>query len=263
MPEQPNNGGAQFRADLPKKTEQETVRTTIVGGRPPGSGQPVGPIPRGIEILLKKASVDAEFRELLLSDPSQAAASIELALEPVESAMLQNIPKEQLAAIIDQTVVPQQQRRAFLGNTAAVMFTVLAGGTVAAVLFPSLGIQPSASKGIRPDFPDEDDMEPPPLTSLGMRSDFPDDMRPDIAPVPNIPEEVRRLVAETKKLDLADVHGDTPLALNDDEMVVFRGEIYRRFGVQIPPETLKSLSSVTLLTDYIVESLKGYEEENQ
>jgi len=97
-----------------------------------------------------------------------------------------------------------------------------------------------------------------------LRSDFPDDERPDITPpVPNIPipEEVRRLVAETKKIDLAKVKGNTRIALNDDEMAVFRREIYRRFDVRMPLKTLKSLSSVSRLTEYIVESLKGYEEE--
>ena len=94
----PANGAAQFRADLPKDVEQEAVRTTIVGGRPPGSGQPIGPIPRGIEVLVKKAAVDEEFRDMLLNDPNQAAASIELELEPVEHVMLQIFPKEQLAS---------------------------------------------------------------------------------------------------------------------------------------------------------------------
>ena len=78
MSEQSNNGAAQFRADLPEKVEQEAVRTTIVGGRPPGSGHPVGQIPRGIEVLLKKAAVDGKFRELLLRAPSQAAETIGL-----------------------------------------------------------------------------------------------------------------------------------------------------------------------------------------
>jgi hypothetical protein len=47
----PSSGPAcpQFRADRPR--EQEAVRMTIVGGRPSGSGQPVGDIPRGIEVL--------------------------------------------------------------------------------------------------------------------------------------------------------------------------------------------------------------------
>ena len=32
-----------------RPVEQEAVRTTIVGGRPPGSGKSVGAIPRGID----------------------------------------------------------------------------------------------------------------------------------------------------------------------------------------------------------------------
>ena len=49
----------------PRPGEPEAVRTTIVGGRPPGSGKPMGPIPRGVEVLIKKAAVDAEFRRML------------------------------------------------------------------------------------------------------------------------------------------------------------------------------------------------------
>ena len=64
MTEQRSGSGAQFRAD--RHDEQDAVRTTIVGGRPPGSGKPLGPIPRGLEVLVKKAAVDAEFRQLLL-----------------------------------------------------------------------------------------------------------------------------------------------------------------------------------------------------
>ena len=65
--------GPQFRADRP--TEQRAVRTTIVGGRPPGSGQPIGDIPRGIEILLKKAAVDPAFQELLLRQRGRRSPS--------------------------------------------------------------------------------------------------------------------------------------------------------------------------------------------
>ena len=85
------------------------------------------PLPRGIEILLKKASVDAEFRELLLADSNQAAMSIELELAPVEQAMLQTLPKEQLATVIDRTEVPLAHRRAFLGTAAATMLALLTG----------------------------------------------------------------------------------------------------------------------------------------
>jgi len=143
MSEQSSSGAAQFRADLPKGVEQESVRTTIVGGRPPGSGQPIGAIPRGIEVLVKKAAVDEEFRRLLLDDPNQAAMSIELELEPVESAMLKTFPKEQLAVIIDKTEVPQLHRRAFLGQSAATMVALLGGITLTV----------GCPKGCRGDYP--------------------------------------------------------------------------------------------------------------
>jgi acyl carrier protein len=115
--------GPQFRADRP--AEQEAVRTTIVGGRPPGSGQKVGPIPRGIEVLLRKASVDPAFKELLLRQRGGAAETIGLTLEPGEAMMLTAAPVAQLEAVIARTSVPQEHRRAFLGQAAAAMLAAL------------------------------------------------------------------------------------------------------------------------------------------
>jgi len=105
------------------------VKTTIVGGRPPGPGKPVGTIPRGIEVLVKKASVDAEFRALLLAKRGEAAREIGLALEPAEAAMLGAVPAAQLEAIIAQTTVSPISRAAFLGKAAAVMLAALGVGT--------------------------------------------------------------------------------------------------------------------------------------
>ena len=115
--------GPQFRADRP--TEQRAVRTTIVGGRPPGSGQPIGDIPRGIEVLLKKAAVDPAFKELLLRDRAGAAETIGLVLEPAEAMMLAAAPAEQLEAVIGRTTVPLEHRRVFLGQAAAAMLAAL------------------------------------------------------------------------------------------------------------------------------------------
>ena len=115
--------GPQFLADRP--AEQPAVRTTIVGGRPPGSGQPIGNIPRGMEVLLKKAAVDPEFKELLLRDRAAAADTIGLTLEPAEAMMLAATPADQLEAIIAETVVPEQHRRVFLGKTAAAMLIAI------------------------------------------------------------------------------------------------------------------------------------------
>ena len=109
--------GPQFRSDRP--AEQEAVRTTIVGGRPPGSGQKVGPIPRGIEILLRKASVDPAFKDLLLANRGGAAEAIGLKLEPGEALMLAAAPAAQLEAVIARTSVPQEHRLAFSGRPPA------------------------------------------------------------------------------------------------------------------------------------------------
>jgi hypothetical protein len=132
------------------------VRTTIVGGRPPGSGVPVGSIPRGVEILIQKAAVDPDFKAVLLAKRSAAAAEVELTLSPAEAAILDAVPADQLEAIIAGTKVPEKTRRVLLGTV-----TVAALGALgAAVLLPSLGSRPDRfdSLGMRP----EDDREPEP-----------------------------------------------------------------------------------------------------
>ena len=128
--------------------EQPAVKTTIVGGRPPGPGKGVGEIPRGIEVLVKKASVDADFRALLLEERSEAAASIGLTLEPAEAMMLDAVPAAQLEAIIGHTTVSPERRRAFLGKAAAVMLAALGAAAV-----PGCDEISPAPKGIRPDPP--------------------------------------------------------------------------------------------------------------
>jgi len=143
MSESPRTSGPQFRAD--RAAEQEAVRTTIVGGRPPGSGQSVGDIPRGIEILVKKAAVDPKFKELLLSKRAEAADEIGLKLDPAEAMMLQAAPAEQLEVVIDRTVVPREHRRVFLGKAAAAMLAALGLGQA--------GCQEEAVTGSRPDYP--------------------------------------------------------------------------------------------------------------
>jgi hypothetical protein len=111
------------------KDEQSAVRTTIVGGRPPSSGKGIGSVPRGIEVLVKKAAVDSEFKALLLAERSSAAAEIGLELSGTEAAMLDGVPKAQLKAIIANTTVNPKMRSAFTGRVAAVMLAAL-GTTV-------------------------------------------------------------------------------------------------------------------------------------
>jgi hypothetical protein len=147
----------QFHAD--RSQEQEAVRTTIVGGRPPGSGKGVGNIPRGIEVLVKKAAVDPAFKAILLDRRASAAGKIGLELGPAEAMMLAAAPRDQLEAVIDNMHVPEEHRRAFLGKVAAVMLAAIA--TAVTGCPPP---QRPATKGIRPErwAPKKVKDEPPP-----------------------------------------------------------------------------------------------------
>jgi hypothetical protein len=98
------------------------------------------PIPRGIEVLMKKAAIDDEFRSLLMSDPLAAASEIGLELDRSERLVLTAATPDQLKAVIAKTHVPETHRRFFLGRAAAAMLAALAVVTVS-----------SGCKGIRPD----------------------------------------------------------------------------------------------------------------
>ncbi len=65
---------------------------TIVGGRSADS-LPAGNSRRGIEILLKKASVDEDFARVLLESPEDAARLISLELQESERRILANTPE--------------------------------------------------------------------------------------------------------------------------------------------------------------------------
>ena len=125
-------------------------------------------IPRGIEVLVKKAAIDPEFNEVLLKERSGAAKEIELALEPSEVAMIDAVPERQLEAIIARTTVEPKQRQAFLGSVAAVMIVALGAATLP-------GGCGGGPKGIEPDRPDKRDFDRPEETepSEGMRPDYP------------------------------------------------------------------------------------------
>ena len=104
-------------------------------------------IPRGIEVLVKKASVDAEFRTTLLERRSEAADAIGLELTPAEAAMLDAVPAAQLEAIIDHTTVSPMTREAFLGRVASAMIAALGAS---AAMAPHPGLEAGGTLGIRP-----------------------------------------------------------------------------------------------------------------
>lgn len=111
---------------------------------------------QGIEVLVKKAAVDPEFKTLLLERRAAAAESIGLELDLAEIALLGSIPVDQLEAIIARTEVPEESRRAFLGMAAAAMLAALGiGATGCGSFFKTKGNAPDRQQmpceGIRPD----------------------------------------------------------------------------------------------------------------
>jgi hypothetical protein len=110
------------------KKQHDQAKRTIVGGRPRRRGLGKVGIPRGIEVLVKKASLDPAFCRLLLEQRAAAAREIGLELTPSEAAILSSVPEAQLQAMIDRTKVPDAQRRIFLGRLGAVMLSAVVAG---------------------------------------------------------------------------------------------------------------------------------------
>ncbi|MFO8012359.1 MAG: hypothetical protein R6X20_03535 [Phycisphaerae bacterium] len=160
------------RDDRP--AEQPAVKTTIVGGRPPGPGKGLGPIPRGIEVLIKKAAVDPAFKRLLLETRDEAAGEIDLALDPAEAMMLRAAPRGELEAIIARTRVHPNVRSAFLGRAAAVMLVALGAGAVGCE-------EDGEPAGVDPDRPPAvERVEPPEAEEAG------EEAPPEAEPVPRV-----------------------------------------------------------------------------
>ena len=203
-----------------QENEKEAVRTTIVGGRPPGSGRSNVTIPRGIEVLVKKAAVDPEFRDLLFEQRGRAAATIELELDPAENAVLNAIPREQLAQIVSQTTVPVEQRRAFLGRLAVAMLAVLGVGVAGCgskdESVSTLGIQPDhpKRKRVRPDRPTNapPPIQPPAPAPAGVRPDLPATNSPST----NQPSVARVIQPDQAKSGATNIPAPPPASIQPD-----------------------------------------------
>ena len=64
----------------------------------------------------------------LLEKRALAATEIGLELSPAEAATLNSVPRSQIEQIIENTIVPDEHRRVFLGKVAAAMLAVLGLG---------------------------------------------------------------------------------------------------------------------------------------
>jgi hypothetical protein len=171
-----------------RPVEQEAITTTIVGGRPPGCGQPVGMVPRGIEVLVKKAAVDPAFRARLLTERTKAADEIGLRLEPSEVMMLNAVPAAQLERIIANTRVKPEHRGVFLGKVAAMMLMAIGMQTLSCDC-DNVG----STRGVQPDRPPEQKTESSELLTKGIRPDRPQQMEKD-APQNQPGERSERIV---------------------------------------------------------------------
>jgi hypothetical protein len=110
---------------MARPAEPEVVRTTIVGGRPPAKGSIPRDVPRGLEVLIKKAAVDPAFKDILFEKRAGAAEAIGLKLTAAEQAMLVAVPLAHLEGIIAHTRVAAKSRPAFLGYAAGAMLAAL------------------------------------------------------------------------------------------------------------------------------------------
>jgi acyl carrier protein len=205
-------------------------------------------ISQRIEVLLKKASVDPVFRTAFLERRGEVAQEIGLSLEPEEAAMLGAVRREQLEAIIARTNVPEEHRRAFLGQAAAAMLAAL--GIVAGRPGVASGQVPGPPffGGVRPDNPPDrpanEDLPPG-----GIRPDMPE-KKPK-----TIEQRVVSVIAKQLKADEKDV---TPKkSLVDDleatklGLVQLRKALEKEFSLKIPGAAFKKLHTVGETVDYV------------
>lgn len=170
-----------------------TVKTTIVGGQPPGNERAPGGIPVGVEELLSMAAVEPEFAQALMERPEETIQASGVALTESEQAILKSVGPGNLAAMIDgvRGVMPDEQRRDFLGRSAAAVLLLASGvGSGAAACdwgMKATGSRPDpvehkypAPTGARPDPPN-----PPPAPKPDMyRGPIETGSRPDPPPAP-------------------------------------------------------------------------------
>ncbi len=217
-----------------------------------------------IEVLLKKASIDAEFRAAFLERRGEVAQEIGLPLEPAEAAMLRAVPREQLAAIIARTSVPEEHRRAFLGQAAAAMLAAMgiATGGPGSAAEPDPGSAvpaPPMFGGVRPDSPPSREI-PDPIAPGGVRPDLPNKkpktIEQRVISVTAKELKINELLITTNKkpvevLLLVDDLGATPPGL-----VQLRKALEKEFNLKIPGDTFKKVDTVGETIDYVKKAIQ-------
>lgn len=142
---------------MAKNEERPAVRTTIVGGRPPGSGKEIGPVPKGIDAVIQKAAGDIQFAGFLLGEEisrKEAVQNAGIVLSESEMKMLESVDKEQLRTII-------RSAREIQKNSTPPLKEV------------RIEEQEVRTRGIRPDRPQRPHDHDKPIRMTGIRPDSP------------------------------------------------------------------------------------------
>jgi len=202
-------------------------------------------IPQGLEVLVRKASVDPEFKALLLAQRAAAAETIGLALAPAEAMMLAAVPAAQLEAIIARTTVPQEHRRTFLGQAAAAMLAAL--GALGSEAEAVAKIMP-APGGAAPD-------RPPPPVSRGIQPDRPPatfGIQPDAPPAdptrPSVEQRVVAIVAKQFSVEAKQVTREKSFVqdykANAAHLVKLKEKLEKEFQITIGRDEFKKAQTV-------------------
>lgn len=110
--------------------DNQSPRTTIVGGRPPEGRGDVPPVPTGIQKLLRLAGEDDQFRLIFLERRAGVAKAAGIELSASERAILSAVPSRQLEAMIQRVPPTPRDRRHFLRQTAASAVVLLGGAAL-------------------------------------------------------------------------------------------------------------------------------------
>ena len=215
------------------------------------------PFSQRIEVLLKKASVDPAFRTAFLERRGDMAPEIGLSLEPAEAAMLRAVEREQLEAIIAMTSVPEEHRRAFLGQAAAAMLTALgivAGRPGTAAEPDQVSVpEPPMFGGVRPDMPPSQDA-PVPMAPGGIRPDMPNKSKTIEERVISVLAKelnVNELLITTNKKPLAKLSLVDDLEATPVGLVKVRKALEKEFRLKIPIAAFKKVHTAGETIDYV------------
>jgi hypothetical protein len=180
------------REQRTEAVEKRAVKTTIVGGQPPGNERPLPPIPVGIEEILGMAAVNDDFAKALYANRDSAVSASGVELTATERGILAAIDAASLRQMVGNVdgVFPNRERRAFLARSAAALL-VLAGGGAAAAAVAACSDSKKKS-GVHPTGPEPADAEaaaalPPDAGDAPADAALPDDaapLPPDARPRP-------------------------------------------------------------------------------